>query len=204
MNLFSGALYRMMVWISRLAYLHLLWILFTLAGAVIFGLFPSTTAMFAIVRDWLKGKTDRNLFSTFWIYFKGEFWKSNRLGLVVLGLLLLISVDIYYIRTISEGVTWTYVPLFAFMFIFLLFLFYLFPVFVHYDLKIPAILKNTFLIMLISPVQSFLILVSLASLMLVFRSLPALAFLFGGSLYTFITMWLSLHAFRRIDRQKSA
>ena len=202
MNLFSGALYRMMVWISRLAYLHLLWILFTLAGAVIFGLFPSTTAMFAIVRDWLNGKTDRNLFSTFWIYFKGEFWKSNRLGLVVLGLLLLISVDIYYIRTISEGVTWTYVPLFAFMFIFLLFLFYLFPVFVHYDLKIPAILKNTFLIMLISPVQSFLILVSLASLMLVFRSLPALAFLFGGSLYTFITMWLSLHAFRRIDRQK--
>ncbi|ASF38472.1 hypothetical protein CEH05_04795 [Halobacillus halophilus] len=203
MNLFSGALYRMMVWITRLAYLHLLWILFTLAGAVIFGLFPSTTAMFAIVRDWLNGKTDRNLFSTFWIYFKAEFWKSNRLGLVVLGLLLLISLDVYYIRSISGGVTWTYIPLFAFMFIFLLFLFYLFPVFVHYDLKIPAILKNTFLIMLISPVQSFFILVSLASLMLVFRSLPALAFLFGGSLYTFITMWLSLHAFRRIDRQKS-
>ena len=94
MNLFSGALYRIMVWITRLAYLHLLWILFTLAGAVIFGLFPSTTAMFAIVRDWLNGKTDRNLFSIFWIYFKAEFWKSNRLGLVVIGLLLLISLDI--------------------------------------------------------------------------------------------------------------
>ncbi|MFC7062941.1 YesL family protein [Halobacillus seohaensis] len=203
MNLFGSKLYRIMEWITRMAYIQILWILFTLTGFVILGIFPSTVAMFAIVRDWLTGKTDIRLFSSYFKYFKADFWKSNLLGILITFIFLLISIDIYYIRlNVGGSLTWTSIPLFAFMLIFLLFLFYLFPVFVHFDLKITRILKNTFLIMLISPIQSFFILICLASLFIVMRFIPALAIIFGISAYAFITMWLSLHAIHKIESKR--
>ncbi|WP_421102885.1 DUF624 domain-containing protein [Sporosarcina psychrophila] len=55
MNPTSGFTYNVFEWITRLAYIYLLWILFSLAGGMISGFFPATIAMFAISREWLKG-----------------------------------------------------------------------------------------------------------------------------------------------------
>ncbi|SFB00562.1 Uncharacterized membrane protein YesL [Lentibacillus halodurans] len=205
MNMFASTLYRIMEWITRFAYVQLLWICFTFFGFVILGFFPSTAAMFAVVRDWIRGKTDIRIFKTYWNYFKTDFFKANLFGIPIISITLLIGINVYYIQIdISEHLTWTYIPLFAFMFLFTLLLFYLFPVFVHYDLKIFKVIKNTFLIMLISPIHSLLIVISLVSLFWLMKSIPALAFIFGGSIYAFITMWLSMHAFRSIERKKGS
>ena len=61
----ANGFYRFCEWVMRLAYLNLLWIGFTLAGAVIFGLAPATAAMFAVTRQWTLGKTDVPVFQTF-------------------------------------------------------------------------------------------------------------------------------------------
>ncbi|WP_284140522.1 MULTISPECIES: DUF624 domain-containing protein [unclassified Virgibacillus] len=204
MNLFSSTLYRMMEWISRFAYLNLLWILFSLLGLVVFGLFPATIAVFAIMRDWLRGSTDSPVFQSFWKYVKADFVKSNLMGLFVVAIVLLIRIDLYFIQmNIDENVTWMNIPLFAFIVLFLLFLFYLFPSFVHFDLNIFKLIKNAFLIMLISPIHSFLIILSIGSIFFLFKLIPALAFIFGSSIYAFITTWLCLDAFRRIQIKQS-
>ncbi|MDY0409395.1 YesL family protein [Virgibacillus soli] len=205
MNMFSSTLYRITEWITRFAYIHLLWILFTISGFVIFGFFPSTVAMFSIVRDWLRGKTDIPIFQTFWNYFKQEFKKSNLLGVFVYAVTLLIVLDFYFItsNTINRF-TWINIPLFAFIFLFILFLIYLFPTIAHYHMKPMQLIKNAFFIMLVSPIQSFLILLSLVSLYFIFKLLPALAFIFGGSVYAFITMWLCLHAFEKIENKQAS
>lgn len=197
--MFSSKLYRIMEWVTRFAYLNLLWIGFTLIGLGVVGFFPSTIAMFAITRDWLKGKTDFPIFRKFWSYYKQDFMKSNLLGVVIIMLGLIVAIDIYYI-TMTETMRWINIPLFAFMILILLFLFYLFPAFVHFDVNLIPLLKNAFLIMLISPIHSLLILISLGSLFLTVRLIPALAFIFGGSIYSFITMWLALHAFNKVVR----
>jgi uncharacterized membrane protein YesL len=203
MNNTRNALYSIMEWITRFAYINILWILFSLVGGIILGFFPSTIAMFAIVRDWLRGNTDLPIFKTFWRYFKKEFWKSNRLGLVIMAIVLLIGIDIWYIQiNLSDLFIWTSIPLFAFMLLFLIFLFYIFPSFVHYDLKIVQLIKNALLIMLINPLQTFLIVLCLGSLYFVMNFLPALAFIFGGSSYAFITMWVCLHAFNKVQRKQ--
>ncbi|MEC0304686.1 DUF624 domain-containing protein, partial [Terribacillus saccharophilus] len=62
MNRLSSSLYQLFEWITRFAYLNVLWILFTIAGGFIFGFFPSTIAMFTIIRDWLKGESGSALF----------------------------------------------------------------------------------------------------------------------------------------------
>jgi uncharacterized membrane protein YesL len=116
----------------------------------------------------------------------------------------LIGLDFWYIQAdFREPFTWTHIPLFAFMLLFLFFSFYLLPAFVHFDLSVRRLIKQAFLIMLIHPLHTLLILLCLGSLFLIMSRVPALAFIFGGSAYAFITTWISLHAFKRIQGKQS-
>jgi uncharacterized membrane protein YesL len=199
----SSVLYRTFEWITRFAYMNLLWILFTLAGGILFGFFPSTLAMFAITRDWLRGKTDTPLFPSFLSYYKKDFWKGNRLGLIIIIIGFLASFNLWFTQAGFEVLTWAHAPSLAFLMLFLLFLLYLFPVFVHYDLKVGQLIKQALLIMLVNPIHTILIVLCLASLFFIMQLLPALAFIFGGSTSAFIIMWLCLHAFNKIQRKQA-
>src|SRR5699024_3965581 len=199
MNMFNNPIYKTMEWVTRFAYLNLLWIIFSISGLVVFGFFPSTMAMFAIMRDWLTGKTDTPIFESFWNHFKSGFMKANLIGIFVIAIGGFIALDLFYIITNTFlDITWTYIPLFAFMLLFFLLLMFLFPTVVHYDLKPLQLIKNAFLIMLISPVHSLLILISLTAFFFIVKAFPAIGFIFGGSFYAFITTRICLHAFTRI------
>lgn len=205
MNATSSFIYNIVDWITKFAYLNLLWILFTLLGGVIFGFFPSTISMFVIVREWLKGETDISLFSTFWKHYRDEFFKSNLLGVFVALVSVVIALDILYIKsTTNELLTWTYLPLFAFMLLFIMFLCYLFPSFVHFDLKLWQVIKNSFFIMLINPITTLLIFLCLLPFFYLASLLPAIGFIFGGSIYAFISMRFSLHAFQKVSEKQQA
>ncbi|RDW20623.1 YesL family protein [Oceanobacillus chungangensis] len=199
MNTINAAIYNILEWITRFAYINLLWILFTLLGGVIFGFFPSTIAMFAIVRDWLRGKSDFPILKSFWKYYRGDFLKSNQLGIFISLITAIITINLFFIQLNTlDWLTWTYAPLFAFILVFVLFLFYIFPAFVHFDLKIFKLIKNAFLIMLVNPIQTILMLLSLVSIFFIMYLIPPLFFIFGGSSYAFITMWLCLNIFNKI------
>lgn len=204
MDSFNSALYNILDWITKFAYINILWIFFTLLGGIILGFYPSTISMFAIIRDWLHGNTDSPLFKTYWRYFKRDFAKSNILGLIINVLIALIVIDIYYIQTnMNEQLTWTHIPLFSFMLLVILFLFYLFPSFVHYSLNLFQLIKNAFLIMLISPLNSFLMILCLGSIYFIMKAVPALFFIFGGSTYAYITTWLCLNTFYKIQKKQA-
>ncbi|MGI2329230.1 YesL family protein [Planococcus sp. YIM B11945] len=202
MNAASSFIYNILEWITRFAYLNLLWIIFTLFGGVVLGFFPSTTAMYAVARQWLKGETDLPLFQMFWGYYRQEFWKSNLLGVFVTLITALIAADILFIQSNSNDLlSWTYAPLFAFMLLFALFLFYLFPSFVHYDVNVRSVIKNSFLLMLINPLNNLLILLTLVPLYYFMSLVPPLVVIFGGSVYAFLTMRFALHAFNKASSQ---
>src|SRR5699024_12600767 len=112
--------------------------------------------MLVMVRYWISGKSELQVLKTYWNYYKADFFKSNLLVIFINILIALIAVDIFYI-TLNEQLTWTHIPLFAFTLVVILFLFYVFPSFVHFDLKVIPLIKNAFLIMIISPSYSFLI-----------------------------------------------
>ncbi|TKC15336.1 YesL family protein [Robertmurraya kyonggiensis] len=202
MNKMSSVLYNILEWITRFAYLQLIWVLFTLVGGFLFGIFPATMAMYAIIRTWLRGDTEIAILQSFWKFYKNDFLKSNLLGAILLVIGAIIGLDLYYIQQTGDTLlSWTSAPLFAFMILFLLFVFYLFPAFVHYDLSNFSIMKNAFFIMLIHPLHSLLMLLCLGSLAVIMYIIPALAFIFGASTVSFITMWLSLHVFNQISKK---
>ncbi len=197
MNSTRNVLYNIAEWITRLAYLNVLWVFFTIVGLGIFGFFPATAAMFAICRDWLNRKTGIPVFTSFWNYYRKEFLKSNLLGLMISFIMIIIVVDFYFIFVTSDMlIRWTYIPLLTL--IILAMLFYVFPTFVHFDLNIAKMIKTTFLVIFAKPLSTLIILICLASMLVLMKLFPALAFIFGGSSIAYMIMWQSLIVFAKV------
>lgn len=190
-------------WISKFAYLNLLWLGFSLVGLVILGFFPATVAMFTVIRKWLMGETDIPVFATFWTTYKTEFLRSNVLGLVIVVVGSLIVLDLVYMRNSGGSfVSAIQIPIYLFIFAVVMTTLYVFPVFVHYELKIVHIFKNSFLLMLINPLENLVMIVSLVTVFFVVKYIPGLGFFFGGSLSAAIIMATCYRAFQKMERKK--
>lgn len=197
-------LYIFFEWVTRFAYLNILWILFTLFGGVIAGIYPSTTTVFAIMRKWLAGEDDLPIFKTFWSQYKKDFLKSNYLGVYFNIILVFILMDLFYLYNIADsGMKWTAIPLSAGILFLSFLLLYLFPVFVHYDQPVRKTVRTSFLLMLISPLQIFVMLISLLAIAVILWIFPAIGFIFGMSLYAFVTIWASRYSFKRLEQKQA-
>ncbi|THE12499.1 DUF624 domain-containing protein [Bacillus timonensis] len=190
--------YAATLWISKFAYINLLWLGFSLVGLIVLGFFPATMAMFAVVRKWLMGKTDVPVFHTFWSTYKAEFLKSNGLGLIIVIVGSLVILDLMFVKNLSV----IQIPIYLFMFLVVLTLLYVFPVFVHYELKIVHIIKNAFLLMLINPLENLVMIVSLVTVFFVVKYIPGLGFFFGGSLTAAIIMSVCIRAFKKMEKKQ--
>jgi uncharacterized membrane protein YesL len=195
-------LYSATEWITRFAYINLLWIGFSLAGLIVFGFFPATVSLFTVIRKWLMGDTEIPIFQTFLSTFKKEFVKSNLMGLIVCVIGGLIVLDLVYMRTSgSSFVKAIQVPVYMFIFIFVLTSFYLIPVYVHYDLKLFQMIKNSFLIMLLNPISTLVMIFSVVAIYFVMQAIPGLGFFFGGSVSAAVIMSASYIAFKKLDQK---
>lgn len=79
---------------------------------------------------------------------------------------------------------------------------YTFPVFVHYEVSIFHVMKNAFLIMIISPLSTIMIIAGSVILYFTMVNLPGLVPLFGVSLLSFLIMWSASLSFENIRRKK--
>lgn len=191
LNYFGNGIYKITMNITRFAYVNILWIIFTILGLGILGFFPSTVAMFGVVRQWVVGEKEIDIFPLFWRTFRDEFKIANIIGytLLIIGYLLVMEMKIlrgtgeliYLIA--SFGVT----ALFILYFIALL---YIFPIFVHFNLKIKDYFKWSLIIGIIHPILTIFLTVSLMVLYYItMQTMPALAFFFGGSFTAYIVTW---------------
>ncbi|RCW76890.1 YesL family protein [Saliterribacillus persicus] len=193
--------YKVAEWVLNIAYLNILWIAFTLVGIVIFGLFPATTSMFTVIRKWVLGKRDIPIFQTFWSTYKKEIIKSNILGLIVIAVGGLLYLDFSYVSE-QEGffIQLTYYPLIILIVIYILSLLYVFPVYVHYDTKLIHVLKNSVLLMIMSPFITIMLMTGLVFVYFIMEFLPGLTPFFAASLFSYIIMWSCNFAFNKVSR----
>lgn len=203
MNKALNQAYSATEWITKFAYLNLLWLGFSLLGLVVLGFFPATISMFTVIRKWLMGETDIPIFQTFWKTYRTEFLRSNGLGVVVVVISGLIILDIVFVK--SSGASFTsaiQIPLYMLMFAVVMTLLYLFPVYVHYELKPIQLIKNSFLIMLIHPIENIVMISGIVAAVLVVKFIPGLGFFFGGSITAAIMMAAGYLAFKKMEKKK--
>ena len=197
-----GGLHKMMDWISKLAFLNILWISFSLLGLFIFGFFPSTIAMFAVVRKWVTGEEDAPIFKTFWAAYKKEFIKSNLLGLVIASIGFVLLLDLLFIQRFQNSFTsFLYIPLLIISLIFVCMLFYTIPIFVHYEMKITQVIKNSFFVMIINPIETFFMLIGSFVICFAITYVPPISLLFSGNLLALLFMKPACNAFNKIGNK---
>jgi uncharacterized membrane protein YesL len=186
----------------RFAYLNILWVCFTLSGLIVFGFFPATVATFAVTRKWLMGEHDIPVFKTFWSTYKSEFLKSNLLGLTLVAIGCILYMD-YRISVDSVSILGKilFIPLLVFIFLYCLLLLHIFPLFTHYDIKVFHVIKNAFLMMVLYPLSTIMMVISSIVAYFAITLLPGLIPFFGVSGLSFLLTWCAHYAYAK-NQQK--
>ncbi|MFJ5768978.1 YesL family protein [Psychrobacillus sp. NPDC093180] len=201
-----GSLYHYMDWAFKLAYLNILWLMGILIGFGILGFFPSTVAMFSVLRKWTQGEVEElKVFTHFKNEYKKEFVRSNKYGYLWLILGLIIYVDLQFFRGIPT--LWALlVSLFFFMLgaIYIVALLYAFPVFVHYKLTIKQYFRNCLLIVLSNPLFSIFMVLGFYFPYYLMIKIPGLLPFFGGSLISLVLMTISHKMFVILEKSKTS
>ncbi|MFJ7976710.1 YesL family protein [Peribacillus sp. NPDC096379] len=191
-------------WIIRLLYLNLLWIVFTIAGLVIAGIFPATVALFSVLKEWIHEGKNVRVFNVFLNIYRKEFLKANRLGIILFFISIVFYTDWLFTNQLSGTLGMiTKGVLLGSGFVFGITLLYVVPVYLQVDGKVFTTIKLAFLIGIIYPHYTFIMMLSVASLMLISFLLPMAGFLFFASGLGCVLMFFSMHLIRKIgDRTK--
>src|SRR5690625_608444 len=184
--------YGICQWITRLLYVNFLWIAFSLFGLLFLGFFPSTTAMFSVVRRWINEEHDIPIFRTFWQTYKADFVKANILGyiLFIIGFILYIDLQVLGNNDSIFHSLLNFIILGLFL-IYIVTFIYIFPLFAHIDMKVFHYFKWSIVIGVTNPIFTLIIGVCLFILFyMMTQVIPGLIFLFCGSTSAFIIQWV--------------
>ncbi|WP_307321771.1 YesL family protein [Evansella vedderi] len=202
-NGMMGSLYRGSEWIMRIAYVNFLWLAFTLFGLIVLGVIPATVATLAVIRKWFMGETDIPILKTFLTVYKDGFIKVNILGLLLGIAIFIVYVDFLFLNTL-DGMFRIVMNIALITIVFLLFIIivYIFPVYVHYRLKLLDYIKHALIIGILNPLPTLLMIIGLLVLYQVFVYVPGLILFFGVSLICITLMGPAYISFRKVEIKK--
>ena len=195
-----GLFYRVSEWVTRVAYLNLLWIGFSLAGVVVVGFMPATTAMFVVVRHWLTDDADSSVFPVFWAAFRKEFARSNLLGLILAALGVITYVDLHFfmsshtlmfqvLKFVTLGIALVYLATIG----------YVFPILATYDMPPWRVLVVSVFLGGSRPIRTVIILLACASVAWLSLAFPMPLFLINGSGAALLLTWNALKVLKKMD-----
>ncbi|RSL32414.1 DUF624 domain-containing protein [Salibacterium salarium] len=199
----AGGLHSITEWITRLAYVNILWITFSILGLLVFGFFPSTFAMFAVVRKWIMGKSDFKVLPTFWAEFRTEFIKANVIGLIFIILAYIFYVDFRFFASLEGITSMIFISVSGSIFVvFFIIGLFIFPVLAHFKLSTLQYFKQAFFVGVSSPVAVISTMLSLIVMYFLIVRFPALIIFFSGSTLAYLLMWFAMRTFRVIEEKK--
>ncbi|WP_018933047.1 YesL family protein [Gracilibacillus lacisalsi] len=195
-----GKFYQFGEAVLFLLYVNFLWIVFSCIGLILFGLGPSTVAMFTVFRKWVMGEQGYHIGKLFWQTYRKEFLRANGITWItgLFGLMLLTNLQYFSLSDPIWNLIVKGVFLF-FAFLFFIMVVYLFPLYVHYQNSFQQYFKNAFLIAIYQPLRTIYALAALFTLYYLLATFPIFIFLFGGSLTSMVVMYITYVTFVKIE-----
>lgn len=170
---FMHLTYRVSVWVTRLFSINLMWLLVNLPIVFLvfniflatkfndlfintitvfilspFMLFPSTTAMFGVVRMWIIGEEQFSVYRSFFKLYKENYKRSLTGGIIIVPVWFILVIDYVYFSNSNSPLYYLFLVFIMFMFVITL---YFFSNTVHFHLKLWHSLKNSFLLSVGNP-----------------------------------------------------
>lgn len=201
---FTGKIYQGLDLFMKIAYINLLWIIFTMMGLVVFGVIPASVALLAVVRQWLMKDIDIPIFKQFFLAYKKEFIRSNLFGLIFIVAFVILYTNFSYIFQESGALQVILtIGLIINGFIFLITTIYFFPVYVHYNLKFHEYIKHSFLMGIVN--FHFVVLICFCFWIIyhLFVYFPVYVGLFLPSLIGITLMSITLISFKKFEKKKA-
>ncbi len=183
----------------NLVLLNILWILFSFLGLFIVGFFPATAALFAVLKQMIMEDEDIAVFKLFFKKFKSEFVMSNLIGYITLIFGVVLYVDIRVLQQLDSGFLQLALAsaTVVISIVYLLTLLYIFPIFVHFDMKLWQYPKHALILAIAKPFHTIFLLVLLALVVMLYMIIPALIFVFGMSLVAYVMTKIASYSFPR-------
>ncbi|AOM83754.1 YesL family protein [Salisediminibacterium beveridgei] len=196
----SHPLYRAADLFTKLVMLNFLWAIFTLAGLIVFGLFPATVALFSQMRritwkDW-ESASLYSLFHGFYQEWKQYFIKANTWGLLfyLAGTVLFVNWLILPQLDSALQLPMTAAHLFSTGFLLVVLMFW-FPAFIHYELKWMDYLKVAFLLPFKNILSTFMVIAGVSVFIALLFWFPPIISFAGISGIAWLIMSLSVKTF---------
>lgn len=191
-------------WISRFAVANLLWLGLAVLGLGVGGFFPSTAAMFALIRRWLLAEPEEDVrpLATAWKSYRDSFWAANALGYFLAGIGYLLYLDVRLFAGSGSGAAPLLLAIsLAACLVYALVLAYIGPVFVHLELRWYEQIRVAAALGVSHPFSALYLLVIWGGMYLVFWQVPGLVVFFGGSVPAAFAMWQLLSMISRQERR---
>lgn len=201
-NGFISSLDRIAIWITRMVILNLVWVLYTLLGLLVGGFFPATVAALGIVRKWLMGDHDIDVWGTFRQIYRQEFVLANGLGWILTGIGIVLLVNFQILEVFSGQLPFI-VPFAYYLLIFFysLVVIWSFPLKAHYHAGILQQIKNAFILGLTKIHVSIAIFITLFAIVYFSLEFPTLILFFLFSLSALTWFWFTFRVFIQLDSQ---
>lgn len=195
-------MHRVLGWISKMAFLNILWIIFTLTGIIVFGFFPASVALLMVFRD-IKSGNEKSLFKSFLHYYVQNFPAGNVYGYV----LVIVNVAVISLVYLMSGEVPAFVlsAMYAILLIIFIMSLYVLPVFSYFEATFFNHMKLAAIMALANPAASFVLLTLFAgnvgiimytNILILFPFL-FLFFMFSGSFLLAVTILLPV--FKRVE-----
>ncbi|MBO0958767.1 YesL family protein [Neobacillus sp. MM2021_6] len=198
----KGSWMNVFDWIWRVISANLCWIAFTILGLGVLGFFPSSVALFTIVRKWIRHDTDLSVWKTFKHVYVKEWKRTNGIGLVFYSIGLFLFVDIRIVMGIMTGVFSIFLLVFLYFvaFLFIMSIGYFFSIYVHYQLSTKEYIKQSFLFAVTSFGPTIWIGAGLLLVGMVVWKVPGLILFISGVAPAYWMMRVCLSRFTKLER----
>lgn len=200
MNGVMGKMNVLCEWLVRLVLIQFYWVLFSLLGLVVFGLVPSTMAMFSVTRQLVMKNEDVPLFRTFKESFFSQFWKGNGAGAILLLITGILYVDYRFFieHETMSAVAFLILTISSFAGMIVCFLF---PIYAHYDVGMWEGIKKSIFVCLSHFHWGLLAIVGVGLLVVLYVMFSGLLILIGGSTIAMFLTILGQKVFKNIEQK---
>lgn len=197
---FTGSLNTILTWITRLALLNIIWIIFSAQGLLVAGVFPSTVAALGICRKWKAGDHDIRMWKTFKQIYRKEFLASNILGwaLMLMGFILYLNFQV--MRTSNGKVPIiVIVSFYLITFLYITIIIWSFPLLSNYKASIIQHIKNAIIIGIVKIHYTLVIFILLFFVFYMSLKFPGVIPFFTFSIATLCWSWISEYIFNKME-----
>ncbi|GAE36197.1 YesL family protein [Halalkalibacter akibai] len=187
-------------WLMKLAFLNTLWVIFTLAGAGIFGWAPATAALFGVLRKRMLTNEDFPTLKTFFSLYKKEFFRANLIGLFIL----IGGWSLYYSLSTLIFLEQTAMILLGTIFFIMTILFvivslFIFPVFSHYNIPFKKCFRYSLMLGLSHLHYCLLMVIALSVTAILFHSFPGFLLFYAISIPVACVMVITMRVFTSLE-----